>query len=386
MTLLNVGAALFGSLALLWLVEASRVLWGMSRHPRLRTVRPAPDEACPRVSILVAARDAARELCKALPTLLDQDYPEFEVIVVDDRSRDATARILDEFKTKYSNLKVVHLTHLPQGWIGKPHALARAYEEATGEWVVFIDADVRIARDVLRRVMGMVKENSWDHLNILPHLELVGFWEKTVLTFWALSSIVWLEPWRVSDPDSGRYFGFGALQGLRREVYEQIGTHRRLAMEIVDDIKLGKLVKQAGLRSGVAIAGDRVQLRYVHGLSNIIHSISKSAFAACDYRISRLIGGLLATFIIYALPFVALIFTTGILRGMAAIAVACILTLHGKGLLAVRVSPFYAATHPLGAIMLCYILLHSMTVTLWRGGVIWRDTFYPLDELRNGLV
>jgi glycosyltransferase involved in cell wall biosynthesis len=386
MTLLSIWAVMFGSLALLWLTETVRVFWGMTRLPKLRTVSHLSDDACPRVSILVAARDAAAELPHALPTLLDQDYPQYDVIVVDDRSTDATGRILDEFTTKYSNLKVVHLTHLPPGWIGKPHALARAYEEATGEWVVFTDADVRIARDVLRRVMGMVKENRWDHLNVLPHLELVGFWEKTMLSFWALSSIVWLEPWRVSDPDSGRYFGFGALQALRRDVYEEIGTHRRLAMEIVDDIKLGKLVKQAGWRSGVAIAGDRVQLRYVNGLSNIIHSISKSAFAACNYRISRVVGSVLATFIIYVLPFVALIFTAGIVRVLAAIAVVCILTLHGKGLIAVRVSPFYAATHPLGAIMLCYILLHSTTMTLWRGGVIWRDTFYPLDELRNGLV
>jgi glycosyltransferase involved in cell wall biosynthesis len=334
----------------------------------------------------VAARDAARELLQALPTLLDQEYPQYEVVVVDDRSSDATARVLDDFKTKYINLKVVHLTHLPPGWIGKPHALARAYEEATGDWLLFTDADVRIAPDALRRVMTVAEENRWDHLNVLPHLELVGFWEKTVLSFWALSSIVWLEPWRVSDPGSGRYFGFGALQALRRDAYEKIGTHQRLAMEIVDDIKLGKLVKHAGLRSGVAIGGDRVHLRLLEGLSRIIHGISKSAFPACNYQISRTIGGVFATFIIYALPFVALVAATGIPRILAASAVVCILILHGKGLIAVKVSPFYAVTHPLGAIMMCYILLHSMALALWRGGVIWRGTFYPLDELRNGLV
>ena len=93
-----------------------------------------------------------------------------------------------------------------------------------------------------------------------------------------------------------------------------------------------------------------------------------------------------ATLIIYGLPFLALVVATGIPRILAASAVVCILILHGKGLIAVKVSPFYAVTHPLGAMMLCYILLHSMALALWRGGVIWRGTFYPLDELRNGLV
>jgi hypothetical protein len=85
----------------------------------------------------------------------------------------------------------------------------RAYHQAKGEWLVFSDADVRFAPDALREVMAVAKERGWEHVNILPHLELVGFWEKTVLSFWALSSIVWLEPWRVSDPHSRKYFGFG---------------------------------------------------------------------------------------------------------------------------------------------------------------------------------
>jgi glycosyltransferase involved in cell wall biosynthesis len=106
----------------------------------------------------VAARDAADELLEALPTLLDQEYPQCEVVVIDDRSSDATVRVLDDFKTKYINLKVANVTHLAPGWIGKPHALARAYEESTGDWLVFTDADVHIAPDGLRRVMTLAKD------------------------------------------------------------------------------------------------------------------------------------------------------------------------------------------------------------------------------------
>ena len=327
-----------------------------------------------------------RSFPRPCPLCWAQDYPRYEVIVVNDRSRDATPEILDELAQKRKHLKVIHVTELPAGWLGKPHATAKGYQQASGEWLVFADADAHFAPDVLRRVMAVAKEKDWEHLNVLPHLELVGFWEKTVLSFWALSSILWLEPWRVSDPRSRRYFGFGALQALRRNAYEAIGTHRRLAMEVVDDIKLGKLAKQAGLRSGVAIAGDKLRLRYLEGLGNIVRGISKSAFAACGYHVGLIAGGVLANVAFHISPFVAVLFAAGIPRALAAAAVLSILVLHGRGLIAVRVSPLYTFTYPLGAVVFCYILLHSMIVTLWRGGVLWRDTFYPLEELRKGVV
>jgi glycosyltransferase involved in cell wall biosynthesis len=260
---------------------------------------------------LVAARDEAAAIRNALSNLLMQDYPRYELILVEDRSRDATAEILDELARGHDNVKVIHVAQLPPGWLGKPHALAVAYHQAVGEWLVFTDADVRFAPDVLRRLMALAKDEEWEHLNVLPHLELVGFWEKTVHGFWAFSSILWLEPWRVSDRHSRRYFGFGALQCLRRSAYELTGTHRRLAMEVIDDIELGKLAKQAGLPSGVAIGGDKVCLRYLEGLGNIIRGVSKSAFAACSYRVSVAIGGVLASVLLHLAPFIAVPLATG---------------------------------------------------------------------------
>ncbi len=375
--------AVLGTIALAWVITAIRVWRGMSGLPKLGDAAPLGDKECPTVSILIAARDEAAHLPQALLTILAQDYPRYEVIVADDRSRDATPQILDELAQKHNRLRVIHLTELPAGWLGKPHALARGYEQASGEWLVFADADVQFTPDVLRRVMAVAKEEDWEHLNVFPHLDLAGFWERTILSFWALSIILWLEPWRVSDPRSRRYCGFGALQLLRRDAYEAIGTHRRLAMEVVDDIGLGKLAKQAGLRSGVAIAGDKVRLRYLEGLDDIVRSTSKSAFAACGYRTTVIAKAILATLVVHLLPFVALLFATGIPRALAAVAVLSIVVLHGRGLARMRVPLWYTATYPLGAAVFCYILLHSVIVTLWRGGVLWRDTFYPLKQLRK---
>lgn len=124
---------LLGLVALTWVITSVRAVRGMSSLPRLSQVTPAPDDDCPTVSILVAARDEAEKLPAALATLLAQNYPRYEVIAVNDRSNDPTGQILDEFARTHKNLKVIHLTELPPGWLGKPHALTTAFKQATGD-------------------------------------------------------------------------------------------------------------------------------------------------------------------------------------------------------------------------------------------------------------
>ena len=377
---------LVGAIALLWVVQGTRAFRGMSKLPPLADVTPLPDADCPRVSILVAARDEAAKLPEALPTLLAQDYPRYEVIVVDDRSRDATREILDEFSRANKKLKVLHLTDLPNGWLGKPHALATAYGEATGDWLVFSDADVRFAPDLLRRALALVLQRRWDHLTLLGTMDLTGFWEKAVISYFGLGFTLGVEPWRASDPRSRRYLGMGYFQLLRRAAYEAIGTHRRLAMEIVDDMKLGKLVKLGGFRSGVAAANDRIRMRWYEGLRNIVRGTTKNVFAFDDYSIRRVVERVLAVLAVSLLPFVALLLSSGLTRILAAVSVIIGVALHAWCARTARVSWFYGFTHPVGACILCYLLLRGTVVTVRRGGVVWRDTFYSLKDLRKGLV
>ncbi len=142
-------SALIGVIALVCVVQALRSYLGMKKLPRIACVPPLPKEGCPKVSVLFAARDEAEKLPRALASLLTQDYPDYEVVAVDDRSRDATGKILEEFAQTHSRLKLVHVAELPPGWVGKPHALQQAYEHTTGEWLIFTDADVRFSPDLL---------------------------------------------------------------------------------------------------------------------------------------------------------------------------------------------------------------------------------------------
>jgi GT2 family glycosyltransferase len=377
---------LFGLIASLWIIQGIRAGVGMARLPWLSDAPALPLDGAPLISVIFAARDEAEKLPGAIPTLLAQDYPQFEVVAVNDRSQDRTPAILHEYERANSNLKVIDIADLPPGWLGKPHALVEGFGKSRGEWLVFTDADVHFAPDVLRRAVALAQERQWDHLTLLASIEMRGFWEITAITYFGLGFVIGNEPWQASNARSGRYVGVGAFQLVRRAAYEKSGGHRRLRMDVIEDMKLGKLIKMAGLRSGVAVAQDMVRVRWHSGLQNVIRGVTKNMFAACHYNPLLALVAMSLPLVMSVLPFFGLAFATGWARSFAGIAAGTAILIHGAMIWSTSVSPFYAFTHPLGAVIFSWMLTRSAIATLLRGGVVWRDTFYPLEELRKGLV
>jgi glycosyltransferase involved in cell wall biosynthesis len=380
------GLVVFGVIAFFWVFHGIRVAHGALRLPWIKDFAAADDDDCPRISLLFAARDEEEKLPAALSTLETLDYPNLEIIAVDDRSRDATGGILDDFARRHGRFCAVHVSRLPRGWLGKPHALQKAYESSTGDWLLFTDADVRFAPDVLRRAATIVKQRHFDHLTLFGDVEMVGFWEKALITFFGMAFHIVTDPYRVSNPHSRAYVGVGAFQLIKRAAYEACGTHRRLAMEVVDDMKLGKLVKQHGFRTCIGVAQDAVVVRWHAGLGNLIRGVTKNFFAALGYNLPFVFAAVVGTLLLNVAPFIGVLWGHGWVRILAGVSVVIALGLHVGVDIVMRVSPLYALTHPLGAILLSYMLTRSTVVTLWYGGVTWRDTFYPLEELRRGVV
>src|SRR6266852_4346644 len=380
------GLVLFGLIAFFWVCYGLHVAYGAVRLPWIKEFAPAPESDCPSVSLLFAARDEEEKLPAALATLMEMDYPDMEIIAVNDRSQDATGRILDAFAARHPRLRVVHVNQLPPGWLGKPHALQKAFEISTGEWLLFTDADVRFKPDVLRRAIALAKARQLDHLTLMGDVEMVGFWETVLITFFGMAFHIATDPYLVANPNSRAYIGVGAFQLLKRAAYEASGTHRRLAMEVVDDMKLGKIVKQAGFRSGAGIAQDFVVVRWHAGLGNLVRGVTKNFFAALGYRVALVAIAVTGLLLINVAPVFGILFGHGWIRIFAAIALVIALCFHTGVDIGMRVSPLYAFTHPLGAILFSYMLLRSTVVTLRQGGIVWRDTFYPLDELKRGVV
>jgi len=380
------GLVLFGLIASFWLTHGIRVAYGAVRLPWIKDFAPASDADCPRISILFAARDEEEKLPAALATLMEIDYPDLEVIAVDDRSQDSTGRILEQFAAAHPRLRVVHITQLPAGWLGKPHALQKAYAASTGDWLLFTDADVRFKHDALRRAIALVKARNLEHLTLMGDVEMVGFWETVLITFFGMAFHIATDPYRVANPHSRAYVGVGAFQLLKRAAYEASGTHRRLAMEVVDDMKLGKIVKQSGFRSSAGVAQDFVVVRWHAGLGNLVRGVTKNFFAGVGYSVPLVAIAVVALLLMNVAPIFGVFFGQGWTRVFAVAAFVIALCFHTGVDIGMRVSPFYAFTHPLGALLFSYMLLRSTVVTLKQGGIIWRDTFYPLEDLKRGVV
>jgi hypothetical protein len=380
------GLIFFGIIALIWVARGLHVALGAVRMPWLKDQPPAADGDCTRLSLLFAARDEEEKLPGALATLLAMDYPKLEIVAVNDRSSDRTGEILDEAAARDSRLKVAHIEALPQGWLGKPHALKQAYEASSGEWLLFTDADVRFRPDTIRRAISLAKAEQADHVTLICEIEMHNFWERTVLTFFGLAFHLATDPGSVSDSRSRGYVGIGAFQLLKRRAYQASGTHRRLAMEVLDDMKLAKIVKQSGFRSCVGIAQDSVAVRWHAGVQKIADGVKKNFFAAAGFSPGMVALQVAGIVCMNVAPFLAWPFVRGWMLGFVAVSLGIAIGFQAVAAVVMRAPAWYGLTQPLGAVIFAYMLVRSTVVTLRQGGIVWRETFYPLDQLRKGLV
>jgi hypothetical protein len=381
-----VGMFFFGLIAAFWLTYGLQTIYGAATLPRLKSFALAVDADCPRISLIFAARDEEERLPAALATLIALDYPKLEIIAVDDRSQDATPHILDEFAATHDRHKVVHIKDLPSDWLGKPYALQKGYEVSAGEWLLFTDADVCFHPETLRRCVALNNSLQLDHLALFVGMEMIGFWEKVLISFFAMSFNLAIQPHRVCNPHSRAYVGVGAFQMVKRTAYEACGMHQRLALEVIDDVKLGKIIKLGGYRSGVAIANGDVSVRWHAGIGNLIRGVEKNFFAGAEYKVSQAAFQVFALLVFNVAPIFGVLFGQGWTRIFAAIAFLVPVGFLVGVDIVMRISLLYALTLPLAALIFTYMLMRSTVITLKQGGIYWRGTFYPLDMLRRSNV
>jgi hypothetical protein len=371
---------------LFWVPSALEMALGFRRVPLLDREEPLADDACPTLSIVVPACNEAETVEPAMRSLLAVEYPRLEIVAVDDRSTDATGAILDRLAAEDARLRVVHLTELPPGWLGKNHALMRGSEAVTGEWLLFTDADVVYQPDALRRAVGLAVREGCDHLVVYPHMVLEGFWERTFVGFFMVMFNFRFRTWQAAWKRAPGYVGVGAFSMLRTRLYRELGGHQKLRMEVGDDIKLGKVVKRSGARQVLAVTHDRLAVRWVVGLRGAIHGLSKNAFAGVDYSWLAAVASCVMLVCGCVWPFLGLFVGPGLARGLCAAEVAAMVLAAWAMRASTRIPIAYVLAWPLAALLFAYILLRSAVLTQRQGGVYWRGTFYPLEELRRHLV
>jgi hypothetical protein len=271
--------------------------------------------------------------------------------------------------------------------MGKAHAMWTAAGTAADcEWLLFTDADVMFRPDCLRRAIAYAEAERADHVILFPRTVMKRPGEKMMLAFFQLMFVFGHRPWRVADPKAKDHIGVGAFNLVRRSVYDAVGTYKALRFEVVDDMKLGKVIKNAGFRQRNVLGNDLLEIRWAMGARGVVRNLTKNFFAVMSFQWWRAIGFCLAAVIANVLPFLGVFLAHGAARIPYAIALASIFFLYVGMSIYSDVRPWYFFLHPLGTLLFIYTMLRSMIFTLWRGGVEWRGTLYPLDELRKGLV
>ena len=337
----------------------------------------------PPLSVCVPARNEERGVEACLHSLLNQDYPNFEVIAIDDHSTDRTGDIMRNLAQENSRLKVLKAADLPEGWLGKPFALHQAFKVTRGEYLLFTDADPVFKPTALNTAVHVMRERDLDVLTLMPKAEFGSFWERAVqpVIFGFIASLTRFK--NVNDPDHRSAMGFGAFLMFRRSAYEKIGGHEAGKSDVLEDVLIAKRAKRAGLKLFVADAKQLFSIRMYFGLKEIWFGWEKNMFLAmkksvlkATYNVAVVLGFVFTPYIILAINIFEQIGWLWI--GMAVVGVVLVSAAAYKTCDEMELHRNNAVLFPMGALVMAAIMANSMFHTLVRKKTKWRGRVYSV--------
>ena len=346
------------------------------------------DPPFPRLSVVVAARNEERGAQQALSSLLALDYPDYEVIFVDDRSDDRTGAIADRLSAGDDRLEVVRIEKVPAGWFGKNHACWRGALAASGDVLLFTDGDVVFGRDAVRRGVRHLLRNKLHHVTVLPTFTMRDPMLEACVIVQHWGAHVTGRLWLVRDSGSTASFGCGACNLFRADAYHAIGGHRQVALRPDEDHRLGRLVKATGHRSDVLRARLGVRYECYRSVRDLTRGTEKNYFAFQDYRISAVLVQTVGLLWMGTAPAVLGAALAAVDALAAALFAASAVIAWGVAIYNARACRYRWWTGlllPAASAVIVYSWWRSMMVTL-RRGVAWGGPPVPLSELRAARV
>ncbi|WKZ42036.1 MAG: glycosyltransferase [Anaerolineales bacterium] len=367
------------------------VYWVHNQYYLDIVVTPAPLPAdVPLISVCIPARNEERNIRRCVESALGQDYPKLEVIVLDDRSTDATPTLLQEIGSRDSRLIPIHGSDLPAGWAGKPHALHQAAASARGKWLCFVDADTFLASNALSSVLAKARETEADMFTVMTRQILGSFWEKVVMPLVMTALSVGFSPRKVNDPRRRDAIANGQFIFIKRSVYDAVGGHESVKDQIVEDKAISEQVKWNGYRLVVADGSQVVSTRMYTSLAEMWEGWTKNIYLGLrDHPSMLLLGAFGATLALIAALFLPVWPILGIIwyvNGGGWMAIGVLLqsllvwgalifaranVAHGMG-----ISRWYSLTTPLGAGVFAAMMLTSAWKVISGRGVTWRGRTY----------
>lgn len=350
----------------------------------------------PRMSAIVAAKDEAENIEACVRSLCAQEYPSLEVIAVNDRSRDATGSILDRLSAELTNLHVLHVESLPDGWFGKNNAMQRGVQSATGDWLFFTDADcVQLSRHSLALAVDRAVRDDVELLSVLPEHQAHTLWERIIQPACSAILLVWFNPLIVNNPGRTTAYANGAFMLFRRDCYDRIEGHAGVRSEINEDMHLARRAKSAGLRLRVQPGRDLYTVRMYGTMREMLRGWTR-IFAGSFASLPRILGAIAVLCFFTFAPWLSLAASQSIELQTAAQAslsrwitwssvAACAMQLGAMALFysLSRVGAMYGLLYPIGGLAGLGLLINAARYLTGRGTITWRGTTYREGRVQH---
>ena len=362
-----------------YLMYASRIIL---RFHRLSMIEP---HDWPKLSVIVPACNEAEHIEAAVHTLRLQEYPALEIILVNDRSKDNTGEIIDRMASADPRIQNVHNDTLPEGWLGKVHAMHQGVKKASGDWLLFSDADIHFTPGLLHKAVAYVVEEKVDHLALLPRVILNSYWLDVAISTFGLMFLLNTRSSEINKPNSKHPIGIGAFNLVKREAFDRTPGFEWLRLEVVDDYGLGVMLKNAGAQTRFALADKDLSLTWYPSVRAMFRGLEKNLFGpGASYQVWKVVLQVAMMWTLVAAPIVALCSAQPWLNAAGAIVVLMYLIFSIFFVREKQKETLSLLMFPVGLLMLSLMMAWSAWRCLKNDGIDWRGTHYSLEELRAG--
>lgn len=371
---------------LIWLFQLYSLSRTTREMPRLRDFQYPELEDYPLISVIITACNEAETIEAAMASRLADDYPHLEFILIDDRSTDGTGQLVDRIAAQDARIRAFHITELPEGWLGKVHALQKGVEVAHGEWFLFSDADVFVKAGTLKQLIARCEMENYQHVAMIMEIYSGGFWVDTTISVVLRTLMAGGRVYQFSNPDANTSGGSGAFNLVKRSAFEKTKGFPYLKMEIIDDVSLGQQLKLSGARTLAVDGKGFVGVQWYSTFKGMMDGIGRAGIVALgNYNIWRHLGILCSGIIVDLMPYVAL-FWFGVpylpYLGGVVIAIALASAVLSNRILGLPIFP--GVLLPLGHVLTVFVNIRGGLVFYKNKGIYWRGTFYSQEQLKDG--
>jgi len=348
------------------------------------------NDLTPKVSIILPARNEEKYLAKCLDSLIEQDYKNYEIIVIDDSSEDSTGEIIANYSKKNSKIIHVSANSKPEGWMGKNWACMEGYRQATGELLLFTDADTKHSKQVISLSVSHLLSLQLDALSAIPRLLTFDFLTKVTLPMISTFLHTRFSAINVNDPKKKAAYFFGSFFIITKKTYEQVGMHEGVKHEIIEDGALGRKVKESGHKMRIVRGDDLIDAVWARDASTLWHALKRLMIPLYLQSEKIAVGSFFAVLFLLFIPFPVFVIanilpmelmSTKILYASAGIASALIYTgaiIEVK--MGLKLKIIHALFAPLGGLVVTLGFLTGLIQAKGSSSVSWRGRSYSMKD------